>query len=199
MKRRRGIVGAAAVVLSLALGGCAGGDYRDTSVPMRTEDHVDLSRYTGLWYEIARFPVWFEKNCTAVTARYASRPDGKLTVVNSCHEGSPGGPLKMAEGIARASGPSNARLEVSFVPWLPFAWGDYWMLDVNDDYSVAVIGVPSGDAGWILARAPHIPEDQLDRSLAVLRANGYDTSRIEMTTQPDGGSAPADDKGGRRA
>ena len=76
---------------------------------------------------------------------------------------------------------------VTFLPrWLPFGRGDYWVLDLDDDYRVAVIGVPGGSAGWILAREPRIGEDELARALRVLEANGYDTGRIEMTVQPAG-------------
>ena len=170
----------------LALGACdTGNDYRDTDVPMRSVATLDLTRYQGLWYEIARFPNSFEADCTAVTAEYSITGPERLSVVNTCRKGSPDGPVEVADGSARVV--AAGELKVKFVEWLPFA-GDYWILDVTEDYDVAVIGVPSGDFGWILARTPQIDPLQLRAALSVLSANGYDTDLLTYTEQPPPGA-----------
>ena len=89
--------------------------------------------------------------------------------------------------VARVAAPG--RLEVTFVPFLsflPFLWGDYWVLDVTEDYDVAVIGNPDGSTGWILARAPQIDEADFQAAAKVLRANGYDTSALKKVPQAGG-------------
>ncbi len=151
-------------------------DYRDRAVPMRVETGLDLTRYLGKWYEIARFPNRFEKDCQGVTAEYAMRTDGKVRVLNTCRKGVPDGPVEQAEGQASVVGPG--KLSVTFVPWLPFAKGDYWVLYVDEAYQLAVVGEPKGRTGWILARSPEIAQASYDRALTVLAENGYDTSRL---------------------
>ncbi|MEY8800358.1 lipocalin family protein [Leisingera sp. XS_AS12] len=158
--------------------------YRDTDVPMAVETGLDLSRYLGKWYEIARFPNDFEKGCEGVTAEYSALPEGRIKVVNTCRKGAPDGPAESAEGKARVVAPGI--LEVNFVPWLsflPFTWGDYWVLDVDDDYRVAVVGTPNGKQGWILARSPEISAEQLSEAKSVLRGNGYDIRALKMVPQ----------------
>lgn len=181
--RRVNLLAAAAVLGLVTLAGCTGAEYRDTSVEMTTEGPVDLERYMGLWYEIARFPNRFEEGCAGVTAEYSLNDDGSVKVVNTCRQGSPDGPVEAAEGRAVATTPDNDRLEVGFVSWLPFATGDYWILDVDDAYQVAVIGNPAGTTGWVLARTPALPAERLEAAYDVLRRNGYDTSRIILTEQ----------------
>ena len=166
--------------LALLLSACGGGDYRDTSVPMKSVSQLDVERYAGTWYEIARFPNSFEEGCAGVTAEYALRDDGRITVVNTCRKGGLDGEVDRAEGIARVAAPGQ--LKVKFVKWLPFE-GDYWVLDVTEDYDLAVVGTPSGDFGWILARNPQIDAAARDRALEVLRADGYDVERLHWTEQ----------------
>lgn len=116
-----------------------------------------------------------------MTARYAKRPDGRISVVNTCHKGDPDGPVEVAEGVARAVSPG--KLEVSFVPWLPFAAGDYWVLYVDPAYSVAVVGAPGGKTGWILGRDPELETEKYDKSVSVLQSMGYDTSQLQLVAQ----------------
>lgn len=158
-----------------------GAGYRDTSVPMGVVANLDLERYLGKWYEIARFPNRFEKDCAGVTAEYALRDDGRISVVNSCHKGAPDGPLEVAEGVAKVVAPG--KLEVTFVPWLPFAKGDYWVLHVDAAYSYAVVGEPSGKTGWILSRTPTLPAEKVENAVSVLTSMGYDTSKLEWVAQ----------------
>lgn len=160
------------------------GSFRDTSVPMTTVQQVDLERYQGLWYEIARFPVSFEEGCVGVTAEYTLNPDGTIKVVNTCRDGRLDAEPRSAEATATVEGPG--KLSVDFVPLIPFTDGAYWILDLDADYQTVVVGTPDGSAGWILARQPQIGEARLQRGYDVLTRNGYDVSRMMLTPQPDG-------------
>ncbi|PRY23122.1 apolipoprotein D and lipocalin family protein [Aliiruegeria haliotis] len=150
--------------------------YRDRDVEMIPVSQLDLERYLGKWYEIARFPNRFEKGCEGVTAEYALRDDGKISVLNTCRIGAPDGEVKTADGQAKVVGPG--KLSVTFVPWLPFARGDYWVLHVDEDYTLAVVGAPRGTTGWILARSPSISDEARATAEEVLRRNGYDPARL---------------------
>lgn len=171
------------VVLGFVLAGCSRAEYRNTAVNMATVGQVDLTRYSGRWYEIARFPNRFEEGCFGVTADYSLNPDGSVKVVNTCRKGALSGPVEVAEGRATKARPEGDRLRVGFVEWLPFAVGDYWILALDEAYQVAVIGNPAGTTGWVLARTPAISTERLEAAYAVLRANGYDVSRITLTPQ----------------
>jgi apolipoprotein D and lipocalin family protein len=176
----RRLIAAACLV---ALASCSGGErFRDASVPMRTVASVDLERYAGRWHEIARFPVWFQEGCAAVTADYALREDGRVDVVNECDRD---GGRDVARAVARSVDGSNARLKVRFSRWIPVE-GDYWVIYLDEGYETAVVGVPSGAAGWILARTPTIPAERLEAARAALAAAGYDLGRLEITPQPAG-------------
>jgi len=172
-------------VLALAtLAACAPGQaYRDTTVPISSVAMLDVERYAGRWYEIARFPVPFQEGCVATTADYTLRADGTLGVLNSCREGIVTGPLRQISGEAIVVGPG--RLEVRFTS-VPFVNAPYWVLWVDEGYRTAVVGTPSGRAGWILNRDPQIPADRLEAARRVLAFNGYDLARLRMTPQPGG-------------
>ncbi len=150
-----------------------------------TVEHVDLDRYVGLWYEIAKIPNRFQKKCArGTTARYAIRDDGKIDVVNSCIKEN--GDTYSVKGIARiVDANTNAKLEVSFVRFLgkSFFWGDYWVIGLGDNYGWAVVGHPQRTYGWILSRTPSLDQDTLDGIFAVLRDKGYDPETFEMTSQ----------------
>lgn len=155
---------------------------RDGSLPLQTVDYVDIDRYLGKWYEIARFPNRFEENCEAVTAEYARRDDGLISVTNICRKGAPDGEVEVAEGRARiVDEETNAKLEVSFFG--PF-WGDYWIIGLAEDYSLALVGEPSGRYLWILARTPEISEATRADTLNDLKAMGYNTDALYFPMQP---------------
>ena len=181
------MIRAAFMVLSVSLlAGCAGSEvWRDRNAPIAAVDSVDLTRYAGTWYEIARFPVWFQEDCAGVTAKYALREDGRVDVVNTCREGGLDGPVRSADAIARAVDDTNAKLKVNFAAPLPFE-GDYWVLYLDEDYQVAVVGSPGGQGGWILSRTPQIEADRLEAARGALAANGYDVGRLTFTEQPAG-------------
>jgi apolipoprotein D and lipocalin family protein len=143
---------------------------------------VDLERYQGTWHEIARLPNRFQEDCTGnVTATYELRPDGRIRVVNRCQ--TQNGPIE-AEGVARLAdknGPKS-KLEVRFAPaflsFLPMVWGDYWILDLADDYSYALVGDPGRKYLWILARTESLPEATYQRLVEKAANQGYETSKL---------------------
>lgn len=153
--------------------------YRDTSVPIGSKADLDVERYLGLWYEIARFPVPFEAGCVGVTAEYGAIAPGEISVRNTCRNAD-GSIRATIEGAARIVGPG--RLEVRF-SGVPFVRGDYWVLWVDEGYRTAVVGAPGGRSGWILNRTPTISPDRLAAAREVLDFNGYDLTRLEMVPQ----------------
>lgn len=134
----------------------------------------DPARYAGLWYEVASFPVSFQEGCTGTRATYGLGEDGVLSVRNVCMKD---GALTTIEGTARVVGPGRLKVKLGA---MPFA-ADYWVLWVDEGYRTAVVGVPSGRAGWILNRDPEIPDDRYRAALSVLEFNGYDVSRLRRT------------------
>jgi apolipoprotein D and lipocalin family protein len=144
----------------------------------------DLNSYQGLWYEIARYPNWFQRSCAGdVTAEYRTRDDGKITVLNRCLKKD--GSVSLAEGIARTAGPPASKLKVRFAPkalsWLPVVWADYWVIALAPDYSWAVIGGPGRKYLWILARRPELDAAVYAGILERIRALGYDPARLQAT------------------
>ena len=136
--------------------------YRQSAVPLQTVAAVDLNKYLGKWYEIYRLPNWFEDDdCVTVTAEYGLRSDGGVSVLNTCHKASK---KEEAKGIAKiVEGSNNSKLRVSF--FRPF-YGDYWILDLANDYSWVLIGEPAGKYFWILARDKKL-SPELEESLLV--------------------------------
>ena len=155
--------------------------------PLEVVDSVDLDRYLGRWYEIASYPAWFQKNCTAVTADYSLREDGKIKVVNSCRKSTLDGKPKQSTGRAKVvEGSNNAKLKVSFFG--PF-WGDYWIIDLDPDYQWAVVGVPNRKYLWILSRTPQMDETVYDGIISRLQEKRYDPAHLNRTPQPETGGA----------
>ena len=130
---------------------------------------MELSRYTGTWYEIARYPNSFQKDCIHSSAVYKLKADGSVSVLNSCQKK---GVMKTAEGKARVVDPiTNAKLKVSFF-W-PFS-GDYWIIDLGEDYDYAVVSEPRRKYLWILARDPQMDDGLYAEILQRLREKGFD-------------------------
>jgi apolipoprotein D and lipocalin family protein len=148
--------------------------------PLKTVEKVDLARYVGQWYEIARYPNRFERDCASdVIATYATRPDGKIQVVNTCRKGD--GALKTARGNARiVDTRSNAKLKVTFF-W-PF-YGDYWVIALDSDYRYAVVGEPGRKYLWILSRTAELDDATYREILNQIAATGYDPERLVKTSQ----------------
>jgi apolipoprotein D and lipocalin family protein len=156
-----------------------------TPAPVRPVPFVDLDRYAGDWFEIARFPNRFQRQCVGdVRASYARRPDGRLAVTNRCRTAD--GQTE-AHGVARIVDEQTfARLKVRFAPgwlsFLPLVWGDYWIVGLAPDYSWAVVGDPGRDYLWILARTSHPDADSVAAARAAARASGYDIDRLVQTS-----------------
>lgn len=163
------------VLASLVLSGC-GTVYRDRDAALTSMAVFEPERYAGLWYEVASFPTPFQAGCTNTQADYGLREDGTLSVRNSCFRN---GSLTVIEGSARVVGPGRLEVRLNGVPFP----ADYWVLWVDGDYRTAVVGTPSGKAGWILNREPSIRADRLAAAEEVLRFNGYDVSQLRRTTQ----------------
>lgn len=171
--RLLGLLAGGAMIL--VNGGCMA-----INAPLPVVDSVDLERYAGKWYEIARYPNTFERNCVGVTATYSLRDDGRVNVVNRCREGSLSAPVRLIEGTARPVDASNAKLKVTFF-W-PFE-GDYWIIDLDEDYTYAVVGDPSRKFLWILSRTPHLDEETFDAIYEWLPTRGYDPDRLILVEQ----------------
>ena len=140
---------------------------------------VDLSKYVGRWYEIARLPNSFQKKCAdSVTANYSLRPDGKIEVVNRCRKAS--GEYTTAKGKAKiVDKKTNAKLKVTFF-W-PF-YGNYWILDLGPNYEYAVVGEPGRKYLWILSRSPAMDETLYQQLLKKMAARGFKTENMIRTT-----------------
>ncbi len=156
--------------------------------PLQVVAPVDLKRYAGLWHEQARLPNRFESRCGAsVTAEYTPLDDGSIEVRNRCVLQD--GKISEATGAARVvpvpGQPGAGRLEVRFAPawlgWLPAVWGDYWILKLDRDYQVALIGTPRRDYLWVLSRAPKLDEATLQAQLDYARSLGFDTGKVVRT------------------
>jgi apolipoprotein D and lipocalin family protein len=172
------------VALVLSVISCAAA----SGAELTTVSGIDLKRYQGLWYEIARKPNRFQKSCTGnVTAEYKLRVDGEIDVINRCQLKS--GEYEEARGEARqrATARSAGKLQVRFAPkflsFLPFVWGDYWVLELSDDYSYAVVGEPSRNYLWILSRKPQMDPDVYQELISRIAGHGYDPSQVVQTLQ----------------
>lgn len=132
--------------------------------PLPTVSSIDLQRYQGQWFEISRLPMWFERNCLGdITANYRPREDMRIDVLNRC---------RTKDGFISASGIAEqpetmypGRLRVRFAPawlsWLPFVWGDYWIIDLDPEYRWVIVGAPSRDYLWILSRTPTLEHQEV--------------------------------------
>ena len=151
---------------------------------LRTVPFVDLNRYVGEWYEIARYPNRFQKGCVGSKATYSLTDDGKIKVKNECFDGSFSGELRSAEGKAWVvDKETNAKLKVSFF-W-PFA-GDYWIIELGPEYEYAVIGHPDRKYLWILSRSPDLDEKVYQSILTMVQEQGYDTEKLIRETKRQG-------------
>lgn len=157
----------------------------DEDISVKTVPQVDLERYMGNWYEIARIPNRFQKKCIGnVTANYTLRPDKTVRVVNRCLEED--GKTDMAEGVAKIEDPeSNAKLKVSFfsIFGINLFWGNYWIIYLDERYQNAVVGDPKRKYGWILSRKKELTQKELEPMYEALVKNGYKTEDFVPTKQ----------------
>jgi apolipoprotein D and lipocalin family protein len=163
------------IIISLLFNGCLFNNRSDMK-PLKTVDFVDLSRYVGRWYEIARYPNRFQKGCVGSKATYSITDDGKIKVINECYDNSFSGKLRLAKGKAWVvDKETNAKLKVSFF-W-PFA-GDYWIIELGANYEYAVIGHPDRKYLWILSRTSDMDEKIYQSILKNLQEQGYETEKL---------------------
>ncbi|MDC7714932.1 lipocalin family protein [Vogesella sp. LYT5W] len=157
--------------------------------PLQTIAALDVPRYMGTWYEIARYPNWFQQKCVAnASARYRLQTDGTVTVDNRCRLAN--GDVSSASGSARQiGGAGSPRLQVRFAPawlsWLPWVWGDYWVIDLDEDYQLVAVSEPKRDYLWVLARSRSVAPAAYAALLARLRQQGFDTGKLQRTPQLD--------------
>jgi apolipoprotein D and lipocalin family protein len=161
--------------------------------PLRTAGPIDLARYAGTWHEIARLPSVHEQACSGQPqAHYTLRDDGLLEVLNHCVDADGHEHVAMGEARVKAGGDS-ARLEVNFMPpwlrWLPFGWADYWVLHLDEAYSLALVGEPRREQLWVLARRPKIEPETFDALVEIARVQGFPVDRLMLSQM----LAPADD------
>jgi len=204
---RRGLIGVALIAATIGFGALAQepDQPRTTVVPAAAASTlsagssgksdavqpvpvVDLERFLGEWYEIARIPAWFQNRCVRdTTARYQLRNDGRITVINRCVTRN--GRIDQAQGLARVLDPtSQSRLKVSFVSllgWRPF-WGDYWIIGLDPEYRWLAVGDPGRQYGWILSRSSTLAPVQLEAAFQAMERNGYARDRFRLTPQNAG-------------
>ncbi|RYD72587.1 MAG: hypothetical protein EOP53_21665 [Sphingobacteriales bacterium] len=178
MKRRNAIIGVAGL---LAIGTTAlalAQKFASTKNPPQTVEHVDLQKYLGKWYDIAHYPSRFQKNTTHSQANYSLREDGKIRVHNTCLKNGKPDDVKGKAWIVDKT--TNAKLKVQFF-W-PFA-GDYWILELADDYRYALVGEPKRKYVWLLSRTPKLAESDKKFLLKQLAFHGYSADKLHWEKQ----------------
>jgi apolipoprotein D and lipocalin family protein len=165
--------------------------------PIPTVASVDLARYAGTWYEIARLPMWFQRHCVDSKAMYTIRQDGKIGVHNECLTDSR--KLDQAEGVATVVDPkTNARLSVAFDNWFArlagsSREGNYWILELDPDYQVAMVGTPNRRYLWILSRTPYLDMPTYQGLIAKAQNLGFPISDLIKAQRPKGSSTSSEE------
>jgi apolipoprotein D and lipocalin family protein len=158
-----------------------------TPPPLEAIASLDVPRYMGTWYEVAKYPNWFQKRCIANTsATYAIQPNGMLQVLNRCQKED--GSMSEALGAAKQVGDANSpKLEVRFAPawlsFLPFVWGNYWVIDLDPQYQLAAVSEPSRKYLWILSRTKTVEPKAYEALLQRLKQQGFNLDAIEISKQ----------------
>ncbi|GAA5183332.1 lipocalin family protein [Acinetobacter kookii] len=155
--------------------------------PLQTVERVELDKYLGVWYEVARKPLYFQNKCDRdVTATYTLNENGNVVVDNRCYtkEG------KLTQSIGEAfiqNAPFNSKLKVSFLPeairWLPFGRGDYWVLKLDENYQTVLVGEPRRKYMWVLSRSPQPDQAVVNEYLEYAKTLGYDLGDVIHTKQ----------------
>lgn len=164
---------------ALIMAGCTG---IQSSPPLQTVASVDLVRYAGTWYEIARLPMWFQRHCIDSKAIYTIRPDGMIGVHNECVTDAGG--LDQVDGIATVvDTKTNARLAVTFDNFFarlvgPSREGNYWIVDLDPDYQTALVGTPDHRYLWLLSRSTHLDDPTYQRLVAKAQQLGFPISDL---------------------
>ena len=167
-------------VTTLAMISLSSTTQAETAAP-RAVDQVDIQKYAGKWYEIAHLPMYFQRKCVSnITAQYSVNADQTMGVLNSCRIAN--GEMISSEGVAYSQNQGNSKLKVSFLPtglrWIPFSKGDYWVLRVDPEYKVALVGGPSHKYLWILSREPQLDEATYQSYIDTAKDYGYDVTKL---------------------
>ena len=166
-----------------------GSTHADESRALQAIPSLDVPRYMGRWYEIAKFPNWFQKQCAGDTsAEYQALEGQQVRVTNRCRKAD--GKIEEAVGLARQiGGPTSAKLKVRFAPrwlsFLPFVWGDYWVVDLDSSYQLVAVSEPKREYLWVLSRTPQVEPARYQALLERLQAMGLDTTKLEPTRQTE--------------
>ena len=174
-----------AIALSLFCAANPGAQGAPKAEALTTIETLDAPRYMGRWYEIAKYPNVFQRNCIGFTsADYAPLANSEVSVTNRCRQEN--GDTIEALGTARQVGDtSSPKLKVRFAPawlsWLPWVWGDYWVIDLDEAYQLAAVSGPSREYLWILSRTPEVAPAVYAALLERLRAQGFDLEKLQRT------------------
>lgn len=175
MKKKRLLVRIITGIILVAFCSCS-----SNYPPLDVVDNVDIQKYLGKWYEIARLPNSFQKECDCTTAEYGIIDSTTLSILNKCIKN---GELDDAKGKAFVvEGTNNAKLRVQFF-W-PFR-GDYWIIELDENYHWAVVGTPSREYLWILSRTPQIDEQLYNSLVEKAKAKGFDVTKLLVAKQAD--------------
>lgn len=176
---------AAAIVLTTAT----------AAPPVQSVTQVDVQRYAGMWYEVARAPNSFQAKCEAdVTATYRPLPDGSIKVINRCRQSDDQWAVSVGKAQPPKGDSSGAKLKVSFLPnwlqWVPGTKADYWVVLLDPEYRFAVVSEPSREYVWILSRTPTMEPRTYDQIVERLREQGYPVDTLIPTAQQTRGQVP---------
>ncbi len=172
------------IVTGFAIIGIAGtsAKIQETMIDKTVVKELDLERYLGTWYELARYNHRFERGLVGVTANYSIREDGKIKVINSGYKKSLDGKFSQATGKAILPQPElePGKLKVSFF-WN--FYGDYFVLELDENYQWAIIGSSSDNFLWILSRTPQLEPDLYNELIDKVKSRGYDISQLIKVEQ----------------
>jgi len=174
------------LLLGVMWAACAVGVHAEQPA-LQTIASLDVPRYMGTWYEIAKYPNSFQKKCVRNTrADYQTQPDGTVQVLNRCVTAD--GQTSEALGAARQVGPANSpKLQVRFAPawlsFLPMVWGDYWVIDLDPQYQLVAVSEPQREYLWVLSRTPQVDPAAYQALLARLARQGFELKRLEPSPQ----------------
>ena len=155
--------------------------------PPATVAKVDLDRFMGTWFEVARLPSLeadgFGQSCVDVTATYGKRPDGRISVQTVSYNAKAKMRRSEVNGTARAVDPGGSKLVLTFYRLIR---GDLWVVGLDPAYRWALMGTPTRRRLWLISRTPRLEPEEYDRAMGIARAQGYDAARVRPTPQSAG-------------